>query len=381
MDLKADFIRRLNSGERMADLCREYGIARKTGYKLKKRHDERGTPGLSELSRAPLHIPHKTPPEVAELLVAARKQHPTWGPKKIKDVLERRLGRRLPTKSTIGNLLVAHGLVERRKTRLRHKWTSTTMRQASGPNEIWCVDYKGQFRLGDKSYCYPLTITDQFSRYILGCDGMAAISDEAAREVFEEVFRARGLPEAMRSDNGVPFASTGLAGLTKLSAYWMRLGIVLERIRPGNPQQNGRHERMHRTLKRETARPPRHNLLQQQQLFDEWVEEFNIERPHEALDMKRPAEVYASSPRPYPDALPELKYPTHDDVITVSQLGTIYIAGLGQTHLTAALACQEVGIREESDGRWLVTFAELDLGHVETNKRFTPITSIPPEAN
>jgi len=378
VDLKIEFITRLRRGERMSDLCVEYGIARKTGHKLKNRFEALGALGLEEQSRAPKHRPHKTPPETEALLLAERRAHPTWGPKKLKEVLERRLQRQLPATSTIGEVLLRHGLVEKRRLRRRHHANGTMLRPAAGPNDVWCIDYKGQFRLGDGSYCYPLTVTDQHSRYLLGCDGMSAISDAASREVCEELFRAHGLPKVMRSDNGVPFASTGLGGLTKLSAYWLRLGIILERIRPAHPEENGQHERMHRTLKRETARPARGNLLQQQERFDAFMEEFNRERPHEALDMKRPAEVYLDSIRPYPAQLPELSYPGYDDVLTVSSRGVIALPRR-QLYLAAALANQPVGLRELDDGRWLVSFATLDLGHIERNNRFTPLSSNPPE--
>jgi transposase InsO family protein len=368
-----EFMARLNASERMTDLCVEYGVSRKTGHKLQRRYAELGVRGLEDQSRAPKHIPHKTPAEVVELLVAERKKYPNWGPKKLKDVLEQRLGRELPAASTIGGILFRRGLTERRKTRLRHRPRPTGLTVAEAPNDVWCVDYKGQFRLGDQSYCYPLTITDQFSRYLLGCDGMAAIDEDEARDSFELIFREHGLPSVMRSDNGTPFASTGLAGLSKLSVYWMRLGITPERIRPAHPQENGRHERMHRTLKRETTRPPRKNLLQQQETFDAFRDQFNNERPHEALDMKRPAEVYSSSPRPYPDVLPEPDYSTHDDAIRVTPRGSIYLYRRRQIYLGAALAGQPVGIREQEDGRWLVSFMQLDRGHVELNDTFTPI--------
>lgn len=250
------------------------------------------------------------------------------------------------------------------------------------PNDVWCVDYKGQFRLGDRSYCYPLTVTDHCSRFILGCDAMAAIDQEQARESMTLLFRQYGLPRFMRSDNGAPFASTGLAGLTKLSVFWMRLGIIPERIQPAHPEQNGRHERMHRTLKRETTRPARSNMLQQQQSFDAFVLEFNTERPHEALAMKRPAEIYAPSSRPFPAQLPELDYAAHDDVITVARNGFIRLPGKrGRPYLSAALADQLIGIQEHDDGRWLATFMDVDLGFIEINGAFSPLLPLPPEAN
>jgi transposase InsO family protein len=382
VDLRIEIMRRLVEGERISDLCREYGISRKTGDKFKQRFKKLGMSGLAERSCAPKVIPHKTPPEFAELIVAARKQHSTWGPRKLKEVLEKQHKRSFPAASTIGEILFRSGMVQPRKRRPSHKSNPTALREAHTPNEIWCVDYKGQFRLGDRSYCYPLTVTDQFSRFILGCEGMAAIADEAARDSFEEIFRTYGLPNVMRSDNGVPFASTGLAGLTRLSVYWLRLGIVLERIRPAHPEENGRHERMHRTLKAETARPARSNLLQQQERFDEFVDEFNSERPHEALSMKCPSEVYASSPRPYPKKVPEPSYPTHDDVVTINRFGQVHVAGIGQAHVTRALCGQQVGIREELDGRWMVTFMSLDLGHVHRNRSFVPhYASTSPEAS
>ena len=380
MDLRIEFMQRLARKERITDLCREYGISRKTAHKFKKRFERYGVAGLEDQSKAPKVIPHKTSPEIEELVIAERKQHPTWGPKKLKEVLELRLERSFPSAAALGNILVRNGLVQKRKRRHGFKAVPTTLREAAAPNDVWCIDYKGQFRLGDTTYCYPLTITDQFSRFILGCEGMAAISDEAARDVCEELFREHGLPAAMRSDNGAPFASTGLGGLTKLSAFWLRLSIQLERIRPAHPEENGRHERMHRTLKFETARPSRANLLQQQERFDEFVEEFNFVRPHEALDMKRPADVYTPSLRSFPTKLEELTYPTHDDVLRVKSGGQIYIGGIGSVPIAYCLAGEYVGIREERDGRWLVSFADIDLCHVHPDKTVTPLALSPPEA-
>ena len=364
VDLRIEFMKRVMKGETVAELCREFGISRKTGDKFKQRFKRLGEAGLLDQSRAPKVIPHKTAPEVIKLLLEEKKRHPTWGPKKLKTQLEERLHTEMPAVSTIGDILERAGLVAKRGRRRAVPPQPTTLREALAPNDVWCIDYKGQFRLGNRSLCYPLTLTDQRSRFILGCDAMVAISDEEARESCEEIFRRYGLPKAMRSDNGVPFASTGLANLTKLSAYWLQLGIELERIRPAHPEENGQHERMHRTLKFETTRPPRTNLLQQQERFDEFVEEFNTERPHEALGMKRPAQVYKASPRKMPAVVPELDYPQHDDVLKVDRVG--YIAHRRRRcYLSTSLAHQTVGVREEPDGRWLVTFAKLDLGHVD----------------
>jgi len=367
VDLKAEFVVRHQRGESIAELCREYGISRKTGHKVISRFEALGTAGLFDLSRAPKSIPHKTPPEVVELVLKVKRDHPFWGAKKIKGALETQLGRAFPAASTLADILSRHGLVERRGRRPRRGAAPTGLRAAEAPNDVWCVDYKGQFRLGDRSYCYPLTMTDQFSRFVLMCEGMDAIDAARAREASALAFQSHGLPLRIHSDNGAPFASTGVLGLTALSVYWLRLGIELERSRPAHPEDNGRHERMHRTLKRETTRPARHNLLQQQERFDAFVHEFNSERPHEALGMKRPAEVYTPSPRTLLTALPELTYPLHDDVKRISHRGDINAIGRS-VYIGIALAGEDVGLREEDDGRLLVTFMDMDLGHVDGHK-------------
>ena len=379
VDLRKEFIRRLKNGERLTDLCRAYGIARKTGEKFKRRFREEGLAGLQDRSRAPAVIPHKTPPEVVEVIVAQRRLHPSWGPRKLKATLEATLGRSMPAASTIGDILTAAGLIAPRPRRPRHCAAPTALRPATAPNDVWCIDYKGQFRLGDGSYCYPLTITDQFSRYILCCEGMGAIADTAARELCLEVFATHGLPTVMRSDNGVPFASRGLAGLTPLSVLWLRLGIELERTRPAHPQDNGRHERMHRTLKQETTRPARTNLLQQQERFDAFVDEFNHRRPHEALGMQPPAAVYVPSAVPCPPSLPALDYSTCDDVRRVSRSGMLRMPGRRQFYLSAALAGEYVGLREDNviADRWLVTFANLVLGHLEPGSDHFTVLPVP----
>lgn len=373
MDLRVEMMERLAKNESLTALCREYGISRKTGEKFKARFKQRGLLGLANQSRAPIVIPHRTPPEVIALIVAERQAHPSWGPKKLKVLLEKRFERSFPAVSTMNDILGRHGLVRPRPRRMRGEYGPTTLREAPTPNVIWCVDYKGQFKLGDKSLCYPLTITDQHARFILACEGMAAISGDEARDVFEDVFRRYGLPEWMRSDNGSPFASKGLANLTKLSAYWMLLGIGLERIRPGCPQENGRHERMHRTLKFETARPGRTNLLQQQERFDDFVEEFNTLRPHEALEMKVPAAIYVPSTRPHPKTLEEFTYADYDDTLRVNGAGAVRIAGRGPMHLSDALVGHDVGVRELRDGRLLFAFGPLELGHLVAGTRITPI--------
>lgn len=374
MDLRYELVRRLFDGERMVDLCREYGISRKTADKFKRRFEARGRAGLLDASRAPHSIPHKTAPSLARMILAERERHPTWGPKKLKVALERRFRREFPAASTIGEVLSRGGVTTPRRHRPRYTHVPSALQVAHAANDIWCIDYKGQFRLGNGGYCYPLTVTDQFSRYLLGCDAMERISDAGARETCEELFRRHGLPKAIRSDNGAPFASRGLAGLTKLSAYWMLLGIRLERIRPAHPEENGRHERMHRTLKFEAAKPARANLLQQQERFDAFVEEYNEERPHEALGMKTPARLYRPSPRRYPTELPIPTYPGYDDVVRIGPSGFVHLSRLGAVYVTPALAGMHVGIDEQPDGRWLFTFMKLDLGLFDPmTNRLVPI--------
>lgn len=373
VDLKVEFIARLKRGERMTDLCRDYGINRQTGYEVLRRFEAGGVESLLPRSRAPRHIPHKTQQELVEVILEARRAHPTWGPHKLKSVLEAQFQTTFPAPSTIGEVLKRNGLVEPRRRRRTVAPRPTVLRQVAAPNEVWCVDYKGQFRLGDQSYCYPLTMSDHYSRFIFACDAMAAISDEAACESSADVFRKHGLPVAMRSDNGAPFASTGLAGLTRLSVFWLRLGIELERIEPGHPEQNGRHERMHRTLKLETTRPAGANLLQQQERFDRFIDEFNRVRPHEALGQKPPAAVHKPSSKPFPDKLPEPSYPLHDDTLYVHHSGHLRLGPGDRYFLGKPLEGQAVGIRETDPGRWVVTFMNLDLGEIDRkSKTFTP---------
>jgi transposase InsO family protein len=311
-------------------------------------------------------VARRTSVAVEELLVKARKLHRNWGGKKLKDVLERKQpGLKLPSASTIAAVLKRRGLVTGRKRRRRPERYAGALTQPQTPNEVWGVDYKGQFRLGNGCYCYPLTASDLCSRYLLVTEALDGTDEESARPVFEQAFTEYGLPTVIRSDNGTPFASQGLAGLTKLSAWWLRLGINHQRTEPAHPEQNGCHERMHRTLKAETTRPAGQNSLQQQERFDAFRHEFNEERPHESLNMQRPAEVYRPSERLLPPVLPDLTYPLHDDVLEVSRAGHIRLPRGRQCFLSYALAGQPVGLREALDGRWLVTYVDLDLGNYD----------------
>ena len=285
----------------------------------------------------------------------------------------------LPAISTVHAVLDRHGLVTRGRRR-RYKAEGTTLSTPTRANDLWCADYKGEFMLADKRYCYPLTITDFASRYLICCDALATTKEIYAFTVFERAFKDFGLPLAIRTDNGVPFASaSAFFGLSKLSVWWLRLGIGIERIKPGNPQQNGRHERMHLTLKKEATRPAAKNFLQQQAKFDRFIECYNHERPHQALDMKYPAELYTRSPRPY-QGLSELDYPFHDRAITVTRCGRICI-GRRKINLSAAFAGQTVGIKEVSEKIWLVSFMHYDLGFFDHEAGRVECAPNPFEAN
>ncbi len=373
------FVTRLREGERLVDLCLEYGISRKTGAKIKKRYSEEGVKGLEDRSRAPSQIPHQTPPEIRALIVAAKKKHMTWGPKKVRAWLaDKHPGLCFPSPVTCGNWLERAGLVKKRGSRRRASATlkPSELTEPKAPNDVWAVDFKGQFRLGNGSYCYPLTITDQFSRLLVGVVALDSTKMAPARAAFEDVFREFGLPRVIRSDNGTPFASTGLAGLTVLSTYWLRLGIRPERIEPGHPEQNGQHERMHRTLKEDTTRPAGRTMLQQQERFDAFREEFNNERPHEAIGQRPPAKLYLPSKRAYPSVLPPVEYPLHDVSRGVSFGGCFSMSG-ALCFLSHALTHERVGLREIDDGRWLVSFMHVDLGHYdERTNRFEPSSEV-----
>lgn len=362
MDERLKFVARLLDGEKMAVLCREFGISRKTGYKFFRRYQDCGLRGLTDRSRRPYRQANKLPFQVEKRIVLLKREHPSWGAPKIREKLRRLdLGICLPAISTVHAVLDRHGLVRARGNRPRRHAEGTPLSQPSLPNDLWCADYKGEFMLADKRYCYPLTVTDFASRYLLGCEALSCTKEIHAFSAFERVFREFGLPRAIRTDNGVPFASgNALFGLSKLSVWWLRLGIAIERIQPGQPQQNGRHERMHLTLKKETVRPAAHNLLQQQDRFDAFRDEFNRERPHQALQMRCPGELYQPSNRPY-RSLEALEYPFHDRTVTVTHCGRICL-GKRKINLSQVFAGQNVGIKEVSDQIWLVTFMHYDLG-------------------
>jgi len=376
MEERMRFVLRLLEGEEMSFLCREFGISRKTGYKIFDRYKECGLEALTDRSRRPHRYANQLPFQVETAIVQLKKEKSRWGARKLRELLFRKFPAevKVPAVSTIHAVLDRHGLVEPRKGR-RHRAEGTPLSTGHNPNDLWCVDFKGEFKLGNGRYCYPLTVTDHASRYLLLCEALESVREAPAITAFESLFKERGLPAAIRSDNGVPFASpNALFQLSKLSVWWLRMGIGIERIKPGKPQQNGRHERMHLTLKKETTRPAKANFLQQQAVFDGFVDEFNNERPHEALGMQMPAEIYTPSVREY-RGIQELEYPFHDRSVLVTTCGRICLHSK-KIYISGVLAGQNLGIKEVEDNTWLVSFMDYDLGYIDLEER-----SIQPLAN
>lgn len=353
----------------VAELCRRYGISRKTAYKWAQRYREGGVVALAERSHAPLHQALAVGADVAQMLIQARQRHPSWGPRKLLAWLQE-LHPELhwPAASTVGKILTHHGLVTPRKRNARstagpdHRLANLT--QPYAPNVVWCTDFKGQFRTKDRVYCYPLTLTDAYSRYLLVCRGMLSPTTDGVRPWFERAFRHYGLPNVIRSDNGSPFATQGLVGLSRLAIWWIKLGIIPERIKPGCPQQNGRHERMHRTLKHETTKPPARNLGAQQRAFDRFVAEFNTERPHEALGQRPPVRVYVPSQRPYPARLPLIEYPDDYLVRKVNPNGEIKV-GSQKVFVSETLIGEPVGLNQIDQYTWCLYFASMPLATLD----------------
>lgn len=369
MEERLRFVAQVLEGEAMTDACRQFGISRKTGYKIFNRYREHGLEALTDRSRRPVRYANQLPAQVESLIVSLKREKPHWGARKLRELLVRRLSGdvRVPARSTIHAVLDRHGLVSRARRR-RNRAQGTPLSEGSAPNDLWCADFKGEFKLGNGRYCYPLTVTDQASRYLLMCEALESVREELAFTAFERLFQERGLPSAIRSDNGVPFASpNGLYNLSKLAVWWLRLGIAIERIRPGKPQQNGRHERMHLTLKKEATRPAGMNSLQQQARFDDFLDEFNSERPHEALAMACPADRYTPSSRAY-EGLPEINYPFHDRDILVTACGRICMHRK-KINISTVLAGQRLGITEVDEGIWIVSFMTYDLGYIDLEQR------------
>lgn len=363
------------SGDSMTELCARYGISRETGYKWRARYDTGGVGALADQSRRPRTSPRRTAEAVIAAVLAARRRHPTWGPKKL---LSAGWGLdETPGLSTVSLILKRHGLVGARRPRRRRPRSGPPRLALERANALWTIDFKGQFRTSDGTWCYPLTVVDHWSRYLLACRSLASVRTAGSRAALERVFREYGLPERIRSDNGAPFASAlAIAGLSPLAVWWIRLGIIPERIQPGCPAQNGRHERLHRTLKRETARPPAATVSAQQQRFRRFRAEYNQQRPHEALGQRTPAALYCSSPRPYPAVLPPLEYAGHMIVRRVTPCGAFkwHSRWVNVSH---TLVGQDVGLLEVDDGRWAVYFASLVLGYFdERTWRIHPLAPI-----
>jgi putative transposase len=348
----------------MTELCERYGVTRPTGYKWMTRFRAGGDLALRDRSCAPHHSPHRIDADLEALVVAARQEY-GWGAKKLGQVLRTRYPHRLwPARSTVNAVLDRHGLL--RKNRRRRKWAhpGATVLQTDHANQVWPADFKGQFKTGDGAYCYPLTVTDHFSRAVLVCRGLRSVKTADTQPVFRALFRAVGLPDAIRTDNGTPFASTGIHGLCALNVWWMQLGIVHQRIRPASPQENGQHERMHRELKRETARPAASTHRAQQRRFDAFVHRYNTERPHEGIGNQTPASLWTPSRRTYPDTIVPPHYPDQMEVRRVSTAGTFRLHAQ-QPFLSHALQGQDIGLEEVGDGIWNIVYYRTLLGKID----------------
>lgn len=355
----------LGGADSIAALCRMFGISRKTGYKLLKRYKADGIDGLKDRSRAPHSHPNETDFESIRMLLHLRKVHPTWGPRKLLAWLRPRHPQpAFPAISTAGDILKRHGMVKSRKRKRRCEPYTEPFLKCKASNEVWCADFKGWFKTGDGRRCDPLTISDAFSRYLLRCRGLSGTCFENVKPVFESVFREYGLPIAIRTDNGSPFASLAVGGLSRLSVWFVKLGITPERIEPGHPEQNGRHERMHKTLKQETAKPPRATMAAQQRTFTRFRQTYNHERPHEALNDITPAEVYRPSKRCYPEKLSEMEYPAHMKVRRIRSSGEFRWRG-GMIYLSEALIGELIGLEQITDRYWQVKFGHVNLAIVD----------------
>ncbi len=349
----------------MVELCERYGVSRKTGYKWLARYEREGPDGLGERSRAPHHCPHRIAADVAAAICAGRRQHPSWGPDKILHWLKRRHPElELPATSTAGDLLARRGLVKKRRRRRHYTHPGVVPPTTAEPNDLWTADFKGHFRTRDGLYCYPLTVADQHTRYLLSCHGLLSTKGQGVRPVFDRLFREYGLPRAIRTDNGVPFATTGIHGLSQLNVWWIRLGLQHQRILPASPQQNGAHERMHRTLKAATARPPQAHLPAQQRAFNRFRVLYNYERPHQFLGGRTPASLYQPLARRYTGGLPPIEYPGHYIPKRVTNAGTIrfkkrlvFIANSLKQHV--------LGLEEIDDGIWSIYFCHVLLARID----------------
>lgn len=367
MDERVRFVRAYS--ERlwsMTELCHAFGISRRTGYKWAGRFQTDGIAGLKDRSKAPWHSPQRTDPAVLERLIGIRQMHPSWGPRKILAWLLRRhpeLEGVLPAPSTLGDLFRHRDLVKPRRVRGPRAYAVAGSLQTAAPNDVWTADFKGEFRLGNTRYCYPFTLADAHSRYLLACEVGTGTTLVAARTGCLKAFRANGLPQAIRTDNGTPFVGQGASGLSALSVWWIQLGIRHQRIPKGRPDQNGRHERMHRTLKAETTRPPERSLKAQQHRFDAFRREFNEERPHEALNQETPASRYQNSPRAYPERIPSPEYPGYFEPRKLNRMGGFKFRGRSY-FVAQPMAGEWVGLVEIEDDLWSVRYYDHEIGRI-----------------
>jgi len=361
----------------MAELCRRYEISRETGYRRLERYRLEGEAGLQDRSRAPRRHPNQTAAGVEQQVLELRRRHPTWGARKLYAHAPQKDGKQAwPVPSTIGELLRREGLTIPRRKRRRAPPYTQPFEAVDGPNRVWCADFKGWFRTGDGERIDPLTMSDAYSRYLLRCQAVEKTDTERVRAIFEAAFREYGMPVALRTDNGAPFASRAIAGLSRLALYLMKLGIVPERIAPGHPEQNGRHERLHRTLKAETASPPAANRRAQQRAFDRFQREYNEARPHEALGQQTPASQYSASPRPYPARVPEPEYGRDLQVRRVRASGEFSWQGK-DVFLSETLIGERVGLQPMDDRYWLVQFAAFPIACFDSQQ--LRIESLPDE--
>lgn len=378
VDERLQFIALVQSSEEsFSELCRRAGISRKTGYKLLRRYEREGAAAFMDRPPVALHIRHKLPRELIARIITVRKEHPTWGPRKIRAWLREHHFWRVPATSSIGSVLKQYGLVRlRHRPRLPMAASGSSIEPTQEPNDTWCIDFKGHFAMQNGKRCHPLTISDHESRYLLICEALSRPTELEARPHLERAFYEFGLPKRIRSDNGVPFATQSLGGLSMLSAWWIRLGILPERIEPGHPEQNGRHERFHRTLGADV--PPQENLLEQQLAYDRNRTIYNEVRPHEALDMKPPARVYRPSRRRMPALLPELEYPPTMKVRKVDKDGRLRFAGSTHVFVSKVLANEAVGLEPAGEDSWRLHFGPLPLVLIVARQksiRLLPLTA------
>ena len=368
VDARAAFIREYLDGvDTMTELCERHGISRQTAYTWVARYEERGIAGLHDQSRRPHHSPGATPQAVIDALIAARRRRPRWGPKKLLGPAWQLAAR--PGCSTASKILKRAGLVAKLRRRVRPGHPGTPTAAAAEPNAVWTLDFKGHFRV-DGQWCYPLTVIDRCTRFVLACHALPSTETSATQRVLTRVFQQYGLPERIRSDNGVPFATSwAVARLSPLTVWWIHLGIVRELITPGCPQENGRHERFHRTLKADTAHPPATTWAAQQQRFIRYRHTFNQERPHEALGQRPPAEVYVPSPRPYPPTLPPLSYPADSEVRHVGASGSISWPSGRRVFVSHVLVDEDIALRPLDDGLWAAYFGPVLLGHLDDRRK------------